>query len=881
MMASSSQRFGIAALFTGLAIGWGMALPAQAQQVRSQAVAGTPFGVGRVEVEVPRGLLPEGLGVTGLGLFERDGRALYPVVENRPIRGLLRELLDRPQRVTIYFLFDGDAPLHLTVQSRVAQTLVVTPIKNPGLHQAAMGVWWATYTAPPRLLQPTPDSPPLVENYLQAMLARRLGLPLKDKPLEKSWQTQLASEAGLALGTETVRLKMARDRMLQRTELAQRADQPLPEPVAVPDLEIPEEPKDVPIEPIATHVPAECLYVRFGSFSNFLWIQDTLELWGGDLQNLVALRGLDYGIRQRMEAQLALRQSALSRLLGETSIADVALIGTDLFFKEGAAWGLLFQSRGNNAFLAADFKRQWAERMQQDKSVKETKVTIDGRDVALLSSPDGRTRSYYATEGDYHLFTSSKTIARRFLAIQAGQGSLGATNEFRRARSLMPVNRNDTIFVYVSDGFFRNLVSPAYRIEMVRRLQAQADMELVQLANLVSATEGRQGGTIENVKGNGYLPADFGVRPDGSQTVLEQGEAYDSLRGHRGAFVPIPDVDVQQVSPSEAEDYREFAAFYQSRWQRLDPILVGIRRHAVAGNRDRIVIDARMTPVARRQYEQLTEWAGPADKQRFAPVAGDSVAFEMIQPRQRLFGGLQNFDAPLDTTGQFLPWDLLYKITEGYLGYIGEPGWLSFLDRGLSAPPEAMGYAVGPAGLWRYRDPQKTVYSLQRPVLDRVVPQLQFEEAERLAQFRLRVSDVSNGPMTPLLNDLGYGRTLRTSVGNLYLLHTLVQQLHVPGEHAQKAAEMLLDAALICPLGGQYVYNKTPEGLGYWTSTGLAASQPLGPLRAKAPEGYLTPPLNWFRGLNLDALLTPEALSVHAEILMQRPAKKNGNGQKK
>ncbi len=33
---------------------------------------------------------------------------------------------------------------------------------------------------------------------------------------------------------------------------------------------------------MAMRVPAECFYVRFGSFANFLWLQDTLAKWGGD-----------------------------------------------------------------------------------------------------------------------------------------------------------------------------------------------------------------------------------------------------------------------------------------------------------------------------------------------------------------------------------------------------------------------------------------------------------------------------------------------------------------------------------------------------------------------------------------------------------------------
>lgn len=878
MVSFKKSRFAVLMILMGLAGTLAAAATASAQPIRAQAVLGEPFGVGRVEVELPPEVMPEPLGLSGLGLTERDGRALFPVVELRPIRGLIRQLLERPQRVTIYFLFQGAQPLHLTVESRARQSFVVTPIAHAGLHQQALRVWWTQYTAPPRLLQPTPNCPPLVENFLQATLARRLGLPLPAPAEDQTWQTQLAHEVGLSLGTESIRLAMARDRILGQTALSEKADQPLPEAVPAPPLEVAEPPENVAIEPIAIRVPAECLYVRFGSFSNYLWLQDTLELWGGDLQNLVALRGLDHGMRQRMEERLAMRQSALARMLGDTVISDVAIVGTDLFFKEGAAFGLLIQARVNNGFIASDIKRQWTERKQQDKSITEQTVQLDGRDVAFLSSPDGRVRSFYAADGEFHLLTTSQALARRFLATRSKQESLGASREFRHARSLMPVDRKDTIFVYLSDGFFRNFTSPKYRIEMVRRLQAASDIDVAQLAELLSATENRPGGTIEKLIASGLLPAEFGPRPDGSRTVLEQGEAYDSLRGRRGSFVPIADVEVTGASPAEVAAYREFAEFYQAQWQRLDPILVGIKRTGMSGNRDRIAIDARMTPIQRQQYETLTGWAGQADKLQLARVQGDSVALEMILPKQRLFGGLQNFHAPLDPAGQLLPWTMLHRATEGYVGYLGDPGWLGFLENRIVGPSDAAGFAMGPAGMWRYKGPQGTLFSLQRPVLERVVPQLQLVEAERPAQLRLHIADVSNGPMTPLLTDLGYARTLQTSLGNICLMHTLIQQLRIPGEHAQKAAEMLLGARLVCPLGGQYVYRTTADGVGSWTTTALADGQPTGFLKARAPQGYQTPPLNWFRGLEADALLTPEALTLHAEIVMQKPAKRNGNG---
>ena len=59
---------------------------------------------------------------------------------------------------------------------------------------------------------------------------------------------------------------------------------------------VPEAIGNVTIEPLANRVPAECFYVRFGNFNNYLWFHDTLDRWAGDLKNLFNRRGLDFGI---------------------------------------------------------------------------------------------------------------------------------------------------------------------------------------------------------------------------------------------------------------------------------------------------------------------------------------------------------------------------------------------------------------------------------------------------------------------------------------------------------------------------------------------------------------------------------------------------------
>jgi hypothetical protein len=869
---------------------------APGQQVEFEAVAGKPFGVGRIAVNLPESMLPQPLGAEGLALSERDGRVLYPALDipafgkivrevlesdtpltrGGPVReqvgGILRGIFNRNQRPSVYFLFRGDEPLRITLHARSAIRLVAVPRQAPMAYQALLRQWWRMYARPPQLFEQKPDYPPQVENYLISTLSARLNLRLPEAKQKSPYQ-ELEREIGLNLGTESLRIALEQDRILGSDNWSQPADQALPAALEPPLLEAPAPGGDVQIEPLSLHVPAECFYLRFGSFNNFLWLQDTLDKWGGDAQNLIALRGLDHQTRTRMETQLVLKQTALSRMLGPTVVADVAIIGTDMFFREGAAFGFLFQAR-NSTILGASFAAQRSERMNAG-GVTNDKIRLGDHEVSFMSSPDGTVRSYYAVDGDFHFFTTSLELVKRFYAAGAGRDALGKTEEFRYARSLMSLDRDDTVFLYMSDAFFRNITAPHYRVEMARRLVAVADIELVQLAKLAAAGEGKPGGSVEELIEGSLLPPKFGPLPDGSHVVIDGGDVYDSLRGRRGSFLPVPDVPVSRVASFEADEYNRFADFYRARWGRIDPVIVGLKKTSLSQGREQVTADVLMTPLAPGHFDCLRKYAGPADPLRMAPLAGDLAVFDFVMPNQRVFGALRDFGPPGDIEfGRLLPLGHLRDWLVGYVGTLGEVGVLGFLNIGFP-PPDAAGYSVSPIGGWRRQFDHYTVFSFHPQILAEVTPQLRLEEAKRPAQLRVRIDDPTNARIMPLANNWAYWRTRETSLNNLRLLQAMDQQLHVPPESCRQAAEFLLDAKLIDPLGGQYVYRAEGENFGRWTST-ILENQPAagGPLTSKAPEGYLAPPWTWFRGLDLEASMTEKNLSAHAEIIMKMPEKK-------
>ncbi len=285
------------------------------------------------------------------------------------------------------------------------------------------------------------------------------------------------------------------------------AEVPLPASLPLAATERWPEPKqEVEIESLARRVPAECFYVRFGQYENFFWFNTLMEDYGGDVGSMVTAHGYRAELRQRIQTQLAMEQGMLAELLGPQAVSDVAAIGLDTFTRDGAAMGLLFETRG--PLFALDLARQRSEALQREAphGATITQVQFGKHTVALLSTPDNRLRSYHAIDGSYHLVTNSSTLVRRFFEMASSRGSLGDSAEFQHARSVVPVSRGDTIFVYFSSAYFRNLLSPHYQVELRRRLRSGKRVP-VAVTGVAGGPGGRSTGQVVIAAGRGRVVA--------------------------------------------------------------------------------------------------------------------------------------------------------------------------------------------------------------------------------------------------------------------------------------------------------------------------------------------------------------------------------------
>ena len=850
------------------------------------------FGVGKVTFRVGQaGKLVQYTG--SLRLTEADNRIFYPAFSE----GLVAQLLNRQMAVggmqTVWFLFRGNEPLKLRLElEEAAEFEVEINDRRRVLARIVYQRWWQQYITQARTHASAGDYPSLVETYLVAMLDQRLDLstPVLDRLMNQvrsQWEgDQLQKTFNLLFDTESIRADVVRESMsralrtLSATELVPNHALPAPYrwrgapagPVA-----------PVPVEPMAHFVPEECFYLRFGNWDHQLWLKRLLADYGGDLSSMIRLRGYRTADAAKMLDQLAIESGKLDEWFGGNLIADVAVIGTDLYVNDGPSNGVLLLAKQGDA-LARNIsnRRKKYAKAHEAEGITLQSLEIAGQEVTLLSSPDNRVLSYYVVADNCHLTTTSRYLVERFLQSAAGQRSLANNLEFQRVREIMPLERDDTVFIYLSRPFFQNLLSPEYQIELARRNRSLANIQLFQLAQMAAENEGYATDSIDEMIHFGFLPPDFNRLPDGSQVEYRDGQWHDTVRGQRGYYQPIADVQIDQVTQSEYTWINQRLQFFAEHLKQVDPIVIGLKRFELSDQVERVVFDARIAPFGENSFGWLSHLLGPPMASEVVSGEEDLISFQAslagqglltnVGPHQ-VFAAIQG-DLPARTNlrpaNLFELWELV-KNTPGYIGAWPKPGYLDILPA-LGQNPDPAGYTYSHLlDLWRLQQGDFALVSFDRERLEQVRYQLHLVPAEHPAQVRLRVGDLASSNLRGWANVLVFQNSWERSIANVRLLNAMIQQFRVEDETALARAEDLLGAELVCALDGEYEVRQTDTGRRVWQSTAWPSFD-----RPEIPEDYDAPPMVWFKGMTMDVYQLQTQFVVHGTLDIQRTASAEG-----
>ncbi|MDG2013917.1 MAG: hypothetical protein P8J33_10445 [Pirellulaceae bacterium] len=851
--------------------------------MRVEAYPAEPFGVAKVTFRMGQsGKMIQNTGA--VRIREKAGRIFYPAFSE----GLLTVLFDRP-RVggvqSVWFLFRGDTPLDLTLYGTTPVDFVgeMSPYR-PALARVLFNTWWRQFNAQSRRNLENGDYPPLVETYLAAMLENRLRLtPPPAEQFKRGQVDELEETMSLIFEVESLRSETIRE-MLTLPADTEMATQPVPAPPrwssstnAVPK-------QDIPTETLVRFVPEECFYLRFGSWNNQLWVKRLMEEYGGDLTRMISLRGHIAGDSTKLLDQLVLESNQVDDLFGGNLISDVAAIGTDLYLNDGPSNAILMLAKNKSLETRIRNRRKKYAKDHADEGVTFTELEIDGTLVTLLSTQDNRIRSFFAVKDLCHITSTSMTIVKRFLEASKGEGSLANNPEFQMARERMPLDRDDTVFVYLSRPFFENLLSPTYQIELMRRNQSIANMQMIQMAQWAAQNEGFAVDDIETLIANGFLPENFNRLPDGSSTHFVDGQWQDTLRGLRGFYKPIADMPIEAISPMEASWLQGRIQYYESELRELDPIVLALQRFERDKKTERIVIDGRIAPFGAEKYGWLgsalgstLDWEIDTGPEALASLQV-SVGANMLAKSGEdhlIFGVIQGDLPPKNNSkpSNFFEVMKLLKTTPGYVGAWPSAGYLELLPS-LSAQADSEGFTYSRIlGIWRMQQDDFSLAAFDRQRLQQAKQYIKAVPAEQSAQIRLRIGDISSSNLVEWANVFYFNRSWETSVANVQLLNMLIQQFNLPPDAVLADAEKLLGVKLACPLQGEYKLIALDDSRAEWQSTNWPSfADP------QMPEDYMAPPIKWFRGVSLDAFQINSQFIVHGHIDVARDPANMGTG---
>ena len=846
--------------------------------ISAEAHAGRPYGIGKVSFRLLEG--EEMISRSGAVLLtEANQRISFPVVSKTPFRKFIGNFIrnrqtDVRESKTFWFLFTGDAPLTVTVHGSDSETIQI-PIEfqQPRRYERYVKNWWQSFRATSSERDNEGDYPLMVETYLSALVASRLGLNNAGPPSKR--QDAWTKIFQLIFDVESLRIEGINSVMQGQIDRAV-ATLALPPPIEWTDLAVDNLPDDVKVEELVQSVPKECFYLRFGTWENQLWLQRLTEEFGGDLGRMVQLRGYKSRIQSKFLNQLAIQSSEFDRLFGGRLIKDVAVIGLDTYFDNGAAIGVLLDASDTKSLTQnLQGKRKDFAKKHAKIGAKLTVEKIDGQDVEFLSTPDNRYRSFYAVSGDKHLLTTSRTLARRFLEAARGIDRLADTDEFKFARHNLPLTREDTLFVYLPTGFIQQLLQPKFQIELRRRNQVVTDMVVLELAALTASSESFKFQDVQDLIKGRYLPDSFGSHPDGSQFSSVDGKEVCSLRGRRGFFKPIADMEVARATDVERKWYAERAEFFSENISSLDPMVLAIKRYEREKEIERVAFDARILPFGEDKYDWLLSRLGAPLDNEVAASPTDIARFEgSIRGSKRtggvshhVFAAVQDYlDPSIDLKPKsFLKMLDTFRETPGYLGAWPNLGFVDWMPQ-LGGQPDAFGYTYSRIlRLWRLQWNDFSVFAFEQRRLEDLKRVLKISPNPRPAHVRLKIGDLANSKIKVWANTLNFRRSWQASIANVRLLNTLHQQFAIPIQRAAEVAQGILDVDLVCSLDGNYQTTQLPSGRQIWISD----AWPQFDARV-LPKDYVAPLLKWFRGLELEVVKESTQFTIHGIVDIQR-----------
>jgi hypothetical protein len=347
------------------------------------------------------------------------------------------------------------------------------------------------------------------------------------------------------------------------------------------------------VSPLAGCVPADFYFMEFRSLGKALELGDTGDLWARHLFSQAKHEARSQLSVERLKRQLAIETTGLLRPFYDLVVQEIAVTGSDLFWREGSDVTVVFRVRQPEVFRAQmDAFLTKAE--QSLPGTQRSEGEYLGVRYMHVASPDRAVHVFSAYAApDLHVRSNSRVALRR--VIEAIRGSdelgqpvtrLGDTDEFAYIRTLLPRGAEEEDgLIYLSDPFIRRLVGPQLKLTERRRMLCYNHLRMIGHAALLYRTQtGRAAETLQDLVQANCAPGEFGsgklVCPDGGSYALSADgrSGVCSHHGQAACLTPCCEIPLTEVTHAEATAYRAFLEQYNQYWRTFfDPIAIRIQ----------------------------------------------------------------------------------------------------------------------------------------------------------------------------------------------------------------------------------------------------------------------------------------------------------------
>ena len=356
----------------------------------------------------------------------------------------------------------------------------------------------------------------------------------------------------------------------------------------------------VELDPLAAYIPHDQYALFLPSFNALVKLIDEGQQLAKPLVQSLEPQSRSTDALGFYQQQMGLSLNFASRQLGSVLVEEVAITGSDPYFRTGTDIAVLMQNKQPTVLFKA-ITSQVATAASKFKDASKSTESIDGVEVVYWRTRDRQFSSCVAQLPDAVVVSNSLTQLRQIIQTRLKQraavSDLGEYKFFRHRYRREP--NNQKAFVIITDAAIRRWCGPEWRIAAARRTRARAELA-EQTVQYMDAIIAERTLTEQAIGPSTNLPS-IGALYLNSRGV--HSEKFGTLNFQ----TPIAELGVKKATKREVQLYENWRNQYQRMWRNVfDPIAIEIEL-----TDKRVTVDLSVIPlILNSGYQSIIESIG-------------------------------------------------------------------------------------------------------------------------------------------------------------------------------------------------------------------------------------------------------------------------------